>query len=268
MKDDRSNKSLIDELRVLFRKIGELDFKTTFVLLAVAVISTVNYYYGNRSFMKDVFVGTFPDRSQLVYMSVILRNIARFLFSFVLPLILIKWPLKGRFRDYGLGVGDWRFGVKITIIFVLAMLPVLWFASASESFARTYPACPGVKADWGKFLLFVSTYFIYMTGWEFLWRGFMLFGLKNKLGYYAIFVQTIPFVILHYGKPSAESFGAIFAGVALGILAWRSKSFWYPMLTHTAVIISINTIAVLRFRTGNYGIALHDLIEVLGGIVK
>lgn len=266
MKITHPNKNLIGELKVLYGKIRELDFKTTFVLTIVAVISTVNYYYGNHSFLKDVFADTFPDRSQLVYMSVIFRNIARFVFSFILPLILIKWPLRGKFRDYGLGFGDWRFGAKVTVIFVLAMLPVLWLVSASETFARTYPACPGVKTDWSKFLLFVSTYFIYMAGWEFLWRGFMLFGLKDKLGYYAILVQTIPFVILHYGKPAAESFSAIFAGVALGILAWRSRSFWYPMMTHTAVIISINTLAVLRFRTGNYGIALSDLFEILGGI--
>ena len=263
----KDNKGLIEELRHLLGEIRKLDFATVFVFLAVAVISTANYYYGNRNFMRKVLTGQIADRGQLVYMTAILRNMARFVISFIVPLILIKWPLRAKFRDYGLGLGDWRFGLKITLIFVIVMLPIVWFVSASESFARTYPACPGVKDDWGRFLIFAGTYFFYMTGWEFLWRGFTLFGLKEKLGYYAIFVQTIPFVILHFGKPSAESFSSIFAGLALGVLSWRSRSFWYAMLTHTAIIIAINTVAVLRFRAGNYGVGLADLVEVFGVIL-
>jgi hypothetical protein len=54
-----------------------------------------------------------------------------------------------------------------------------------------------------------------------------LFGLKEKFGFYAVLIQMIPFVILHNGKPELETFGAIAGGIALGILALRTKSFYY-----------------------------------------
>jgi len=264
MKQTTENKQgLLAELLRLWANIRRMDFATVFILISVGVLSTVNYYYGGRSFIKKVFTDVFASKSALVYWSTILRNIARFVISFLIPIILIKWPLRAKFKDYGLGIGDWRFGLKITLIFVAVMMPIIWFVSSSESFARTYPSCFGVKDDWGRFALFAATYLLYMTGWEFLWRGYMLFGLKEKFGFYAILVQMIPFTILHFGKPFAESISAVFAGVALGILAWRSRSFWYCMLTHTIVIISINFVAVLRYRAQNYGIALPDLLQVL-----
>ncbi len=266
MVETRRNKPFREELKNLLDETRTLDFATVFVFIAVAAISTANYYYGNQPFFRKVLAGQFSDRAQLLYISAVMRGYARFVFSFILPLILIKWPLRAKLRDYGLGLGDWRFGLKITAIFIAVMLPIIWFASASESFARAYPSCPGVKEDWERFAFFAMSYIFYMTGWEFLWRGFSLFGLKEKLGYYSILVQTTPFVILHFGKPSAESFSAIFAGIALGVLAWRSRSFWYCMLTHTAVIVGINLLAVLRFRAGNYGVGLSDLAEIFSVI--
>lgn len=82
----------------------------------------------------------------------------------------------------------------------------------------------------------------------------MLFGLKDKLGYYTIFIQMIPFFILHKGKPDLELFASIFAGIILGIQALRSRSFIYSWLLHFAVMFSIDFISVLRFKFNFYSI--------------
>jgi membrane protease YdiL (CAAX protease family) len=101
-----------------------------------------------------------------------------------------------------------------------------------------------------------------MIAWEFIWRGFMLFGLEAKFGYYAVLIQMIPFLILHNGKPAAETFGAIAAGLALGILALRTRSVLYCIVTHAGVMFSIDLISTLRFRAGDYGIGLSSLIKI------
>lgn len=94
----------------------------------------------------------------------------------------------------------------------------------------------------------------------------MLFGLKEKFGYYAIFIQTIPFVILHNGKPAAETFGAIAAGLALGVLAFRTGSVFYGVIIHSSVMITIDLISVIRYRTGEYGIGINSLFNILKNI--
>lgn len=91
----------------------------------------------------------------------------------------------------------------------------------------------------------------------------MLFGLEKKFGYYSVLIQMIPFVILHNGKPFLETIGAIFGGIALGILALRTRSFYYCVLTHIGVMYSIDLISSLRFRANDYGIGLDSLINLV-----
>ena len=95
----------------------------------------------------------------------------------------------------------------------------------------------------------------------------MLFGLEKKFGYYSVLIQMIPFLILHNGKPSAETFGAIIAGIALGILALRTRSIFYCVLAHASVMFSIDFISTLRYRSGDYGIGLNSLINILKEIL-
>ena len=102
-----------------------------------------------------------------------------------------------------------------------------------------------------------------MFAWEFIWRGFMLFGLEKKFGGYAVLMQMIPFVILHNGKPFLETFGAILGGIALGILALRTRSIYYCVLTHIGVMFSIDIISSLRFRADDYGIGFTSIINLI-----
>ena len=102
-----------------------------------------------------------------------------------------------------------------------------------------------------------------MTGWEFLWRGYTLFGLKEKFGYYAVLIQTIPFTILHNGKPELETFSAILAGIILGILALRTGSFIYGVIIHTAVMFMIDLISTLRYKTQVFGWDINSFFDLL-----
>ena len=91
----------------------------------------------------------------------------------------------------------------------------------------------------------------------------MLFGLKDKFGYYAVLIQMIPFVILHNGKPAAETFGAIAGGIALGILAFRTNSIYYCVIAHMGIMLTIDTISTLRYRANDYGIGLDSILNII-----
>jgi len=94
----------------------------------------------------------------------------------------------------------------------------------------------------------------------------MLFGLEEKFGYYSVLIQMIPFVILHNGKPVPETFGAIAGGIALGILALRTRSIYYGVITHIGVMYAIDLICTLRFRADDYGVGLNSLLNILSKI--
>jgi len=81
-------------------------------------------------------------------------------------------------------------------------------------------------------LLVFFSYFLFMWAWEFMSRGFLLFGLKPYIGKYAIFVQLIPFVLLHLDKPAFELYGSIVFGLVFGYYAYITNSFLYCALLH------------------------------------
>ncbi len=63
-------------------------------------------------------------------------------------------------------------------------------------------------------------------------RGFLLFGLKEKLGELSIVVQMIPFVLMHFGKPELETLSTIVTGLYFGYVAYRGNSFWPAFIIH------------------------------------
>lgn len=183
---------------------------------------------------------------------------------FILPVLSIKIIFKQKLSDFGFTFGDKKFGFITFVIFFLIMIVTVWIVSGSQTFASTYPqGGPKVREGFIIFCLYELCVLIYMFGWEFFWRGYALFGLKEKFGYYSVFIQMIPFFILHKGKPELELFSSIFAGLILGVQALRSGSFIYSWILHWLVMFSIDGISVLRFNKNIYGISITDLFKVL-----
>jgi membrane protease YdiL (CAAX protease family) len=121
-------------------------------------------------------------------------------------------------------------------------------ASYSSDFTAKYPIYPKTGNSWGEFLIWESSYAVFFIALEFFFRGFMLFTTARYLGAYAIFVMVIPYVMIHYGKPFAETLGSIIAGTALGTLALRTRSIFGGVLIHVAVAWCMDILAILATR--------------------
>jgi membrane protease YdiL (CAAX protease family) len=75
---------------------------------------------------------------------------------------------------------------------------------------------------------------------EFFFRGFVVHGLKKRFGYYAVFMMTIPYCMIHFGKPMPETIAAIIAGVILGTLSLKSRTIWMGVIIHYSVAIAMD----------------------------
>ena len=244
------NNGLRKEYNDLITAIKSLDFKEVFIFMSVAVITFVSMSYANPNFFRRVF-----ETTDEKFFSTLYWYSADGFLMFIVPMILIFVVLKQKPSDYGFGLGDYKFGLKTYFFFVVVMIPVLWIISGNEAFAKTYPqGGHKIREDISILLYYELFVGFYILAWEFFWRGYTLFGLKKKFGFYAVFIQMIPFFILHRGKPELEIFASIFAGLILGIQAWRSNSFLYCFLTHWTVMIFVDVISVLRYKSGSYGI--------------
>ena len=87
-----------------------------------------------------------------------------------------------------------------------------------------------------------------LFGWEFMWRGLMLFTFARYFGPGpAILLQAVPFAFMHLGKPEVETLSTIFGGAVFGLIAWQSQSFIYPWLIHWFIASYTMLMALGRF---------------------
>jgi uncharacterized protein len=156
-------------------------------------------------------------------------------------LLLHKHPLK-----LGLGWGDWRTWSRDVALVCAVSVFVLLAASRSASFQQYY----AIK-DFNPLMYSLET-FVVLFAQEFFFRGFLIFGLKDKLKEAAIFVQVIPFVLVHFGKPELETLSTILTGILFGYIAYRGRSFWPAYIIH----IFINLFFVLYIN-----LALHPALS-------
>ncbi len=233
------------------------------VFLSVAVIQTISWYITSRRFFRLNLFDYFSSSHDVYLIEYLYWFLGDFFSLFLIPILIIKFIFKERLSGFGLKFGDYKAGLNYTLIFLIVMLPFVWVVSSNTSFSSVYPHLQPARELWKVFFIYQAGMLIYMFSWEFIWRGFMLFGLEPKFGYYSVLIQMIPFLILHNGKPMLETFGAIIAGIALGILALRTRSVYYCIIAHAGVMFSMDFISTLRFRTGESGIGLNAIISIL-----
>lgn len=255
------------ELNNLFRIIKSLDRKVVIIFISVAILQTVSWYYTSRLFFQQNFSRIYQSNHYAGLYEFIYWYAGDFFTYFIIPALIIKLLFKSRLHDFGFTFGDYNAGIKLSLGFIFLMLPVIWFVSSEPAFGAVYPLLGQARDSWTIFIIYEAGLFIYLIAWEFIWRGYMLFGLKEKFGYYAILIQMIPFLILHDGKPPIETFGVIFGGIALGILAYRTKSIYYCIVVHACIMFSIDLISTLRYRTGEFGVGMSSLFHILKAII-
>lgn len=250
------------EFKEIKENFKQLDYKVVYIFLSVALITFLSIAFASSNFYyNNIGSDRFDSRVYWFLMDGALM--------FILPILSIKFVFRQKISEYGLQFGNLKYGLITTSIFFVAMFVTVWIVSGSESFANTYPQGGAkVKESLTVFLMYEMCVAFYMLGWEFFWRGYMLFGLLPKFGWYSIFIQMIPFFILHKGKPELELFGSILAGIILGVQAIRARSFIYAWIIHALVMICVDGISVLRAKSGIYGINIMDFFKVITSIFK
>jgi membrane protease YdiL (CAAX protease family) len=152
----------------------------------------------------------------------------RFFLEFLVPVALIVVLWREDPRRYGLTLGDWRRGLPITVAGIAVMAVVIWIVAQQPDFHAYYTASLAGRPTWR--LVIDSA--VDLFAWEFFCRGWLLWGFGRKYGADAIWLQVIPFALMHLYKPQLEQLSTVLGGAFFGILAWRTRSIVYGWLLH------------------------------------
>ncbi|MDJ0756379.1 MAG: CPBP family intramembrane metalloprotease [Ardenticatenaceae bacterium] len=220
--------------------IGGISFDTQMVVLIVlgTILPMLDAYRHSPVRWFFNLVGMNPDLSALE-----IKAYDRLVFYLLVPLIAIWFLWRENPAAFGFQWGNWREGLLWTVGACVGMSVILWFIARTPGMLEYYDA----RAPREAFRLIYITG-VDLFGWEFIWRGFLLFGLARVLGVGpAIWIQAIPFAFMHLGKPEVETLTTIFGGAAFAFVAWRTQSFVYPFFIHWYIASFTQLIALGRF---------------------
>lgn len=213
--------------------------RKAFIILAYSAVALPAWkYLGSPDFYTEHFrqCGFMPAEPAAA--AAIYSFLACFLLLGIVPALIVKIAFREKLAGYGVGLGN---RVR-TIRTFLVMGPLFalggFLASKNAAVAEYYPINPSAGR---MFALHVFTYLLYYAGWEFYFRGFMQFGLRERFGdANAILVQVMASTLLHIGTPGAEAFGAILGGIIWGLVAFRTRSLLSGYLQHSLLGITLD----------------------------
>jgi uncharacterized protein len=184
------------------------DLKSDWSVIVTIVVTTLVIVF-------DHYHAIFPD-----------KWMDHTLLFLIIPVLLVVGVYRQPLKNFGFQWGDWKIGLVFTACSWVLMAVIMFFVARGSDFQAYYSSAPRDLLQ----LLAKNAFDLF--GWEFIFRGLLVFSLFPICGPYAIVLQAVPFTIAHFGKPELETISCIFGGPLLGYIAWRTRSFLYPFLIH------------------------------------
>lgn len=218
-------------IREYYAELKRLDLEAMVIIAYAAFVLLFSMFMKRTSFMlpRDPFI------ERLLVVGTLYG-----LAPFVLCIAFRRAP-----RDYGMGLGQPKKWLVDVVVFYLIFLVILVVAFKFTDLRHVYPLYRKAHHDYRFFLYLQLAQIWYMLGWEFFFRGFMLFGLERSFGRLTVMVQALAFALAHYKKPHLEAYGAVLAGMILGVLALRARSFLPCVVLHYMIVLTADILGLL-----------------------
>lgn len=149
---------------------------------------------------------------------------------FAAPIITLI-VLKQQPATWAISFRGWQHWLRPCAIYLAIALPLIMIGSQNAGMSDYYHAAP---AHWPSY---IATTAIYLLGWEYFFRGFLISSLRKHFREGAIVIQMIPFTLLHLGKPDIEVASCILSGIVWGYICYHARSFWPAFFMHLIVNI-------------------------------
>jgi hypothetical protein len=261
--DELDNPTFLTVLKLIWNTVARMFHDPVAMILGSAFVLLMLWGpHGNLELLGKIWSGwQGPGSDPSSRVSIIqgipwdqewLSFAAGFALVVLVPILLIKLVYKQDLRDYGLGLPPrdrWALTAVSTVLLLAISAPAFYLGTRDADMQATYPLYRGVFDGVPEFLIYSVGYFLFFVAIEFIFRGYLLFGLFRArdrdalpatagvpgplvFGYYAIFISMLSYTAWHLGKPIPELWGTLVWGLATGTIALATRTIWPIILVH------------------------------------
>jgi uncharacterized protein len=215
--------------------------KPALILLLAPFLLTTFKYYGSKAFYLSHLTGVLVLFQDVARTAELYHFAAAFVLLGLIPALVMRLVFQEPLSACGVQRGDVQFSLKAMLVMLPVMVAATYPSAGRPEFMAEYPFDPGAGRSGAAFAGHAAAYLLYYAGWEFFFRGFLQFGLRDRLGDgNAILVQTLASCLVHIGKPAGEIYGSILAGLVWGFVVFRARSLWAVLAMHWALGVSLD----------------------------
>lgn len=193
------------------------------------------------------------DPATRTWLYYVVANAGSFLL-FAIPLFVAWWVWDRKSGDGWYGLQRKGFYAGPYLILLLAMTPLIAWASFQPDFLATYPVYLSTEATgeatglgkWSNTILFQLAYGLDFITVELLFRGALIIGLSRLMGREVLLPMVAVYCALHFGKPMGEAISSIFGGYILGVIALYGRNIWGGALIHIGVALGMEWAAIAQ----------------------
>jgi len=185
----------------------------------------------------------------------------------IIPMLIIKFGFKQKLSDYGLGLpekGKRLLGLTVFLTLTLLCLFPFYIGAKDLGMQSVYPFYKNLTSV-SEFVIYEFTYLPFFIAIEFIFRGYLLFGLAGVKDHeikdggvglpgvyffsrYAILISMLSYTAWHLGKPLAELWGTPMWGLAAGVCTLEVRSIWPATLAHWILNVFLDAMILYNLK--------------------
>jgi len=230
---------LVQKSRNLLESLGyESKHLNAYIAIFYATCMFLFFLYGASANQFQFWFPWYKDAPLFDLYRYIFHFCSFFVLAFAIPALYVKIYLKEPLSAVGLTLGDKKLGGKILLVVSFLIIPPgVVIAALTPSLQDFYPLARIVMEK--PELVWVYEFFyglVFYPAWEFFFRGVLLFLVAREFGAIpAILIQTMATALVHIGTPAEEVTTSIIGGIALGVVAIKTRSIVYPYIIHMSL---------------------------------
>ncbi|KKR32272.1 MAG: hypothetical protein UT65_C0004G0003 [Parcubacteria group bacterium GW2011_GWF2_39_8b] len=205
--------------------------------IAIIILSSILVFFSAWPAFFLVNYGVFTQED---FWFLFMVALGAFGIIFLMPVFIIKKIFNKQTSDFGLCLPQkLNQAIKLTAITILIFLPITFFLGSQSAFREYY----ALGQNTYYFLAFsIISSGLYYFSEEFLFRGFLFFGLWDKFKFHSFWIISLIFTLFHLGKPSLEVPLTFFLSLALCYLSFKTKSFIPAVIVHFSLALVLNLV--------------------------
>lgn len=231
---------------LLWRALPRHDLRAAFALAYTAtVLMLAEYFFSFAAIRRlDWVSGILPGHQDL---AVGLAWVASLIVMFLaIPAAIVRIGHREPLSTIGWNTSGLVRHLRTYLLIYALALPIVLLAARRGDFLGTYPFVRSAGGDLMTLLIWECAYVLMFVALEAFFRGYLLFTLEARIGWLSVFVMTVPYTMIHFHKPWPEALAAIGAGLLLGALALRYRSFLGGAVLHAMVAVTMDLLSVHR----------------------